>query len=116
MLKKINRYYPSLRAAMKTNGISHTEIARHLDRSTSYVDHIMSGDVSPRLCECYKIIEMIGADTKQIFEFFPADIISNNTGNADVRLAQSQIAKSVTDIGSKMEEISIMLRTLGSSL
>lgn len=70
MMTKIVRHYPKLRLALKAEQLHYSEIARNLNRSTSYIDHVMSGDVSPRLSECYAILSLVGISPERIGEYF----------------------------------------------
>jgi len=70
MLTKINRCYPKLRGAFAEHGYEYAEVARRINRSEPYIANVMTGRADPRLSDCYKILELIGATPDRIGEYF----------------------------------------------
>lgn len=111
MLKKINRYYPEFRKVMKAGKFKYSDIAHVLHRSTPYVANIMRGTVSPRLDECYIMLNLVGVSPDRIFEFFPDDPLSTDYIKSQ-RKQEDLHGKTFTAISQRVEEISNMLKAL----
>ena len=63
-----------IRAAMARAGISNARLADALgDRGPSYISAILLGKTSPRLSECYRIMDVLGIPREEFTRCWPDD-------------------------------------------
>ena len=66
--------YQEIRAAMARSGVAARELAAALDdRSQPYLCAVLAGKTSPRLTECYKIMDYLGLPREDFTRYWPDD-------------------------------------------
>ncbi len=70
-MKKFNRNFPKLYGAMAEVGMTVEELAQRMDRSKTYIQNRLSGEMSWTIKDCYKILKLFRRPTEELLEWFP---------------------------------------------
>lgn len=68
---------PQMRSALETeifaNRYTQADVGKAIGRSVMYISNCINGKRSFTIAEAYKILEMLGRDSKEIGLFFPPE-------------------------------------------